>query len=110
MMAKTLSGVRCLINRELSMARRTHGYYFHSPHEGYGVLMEELDEAREEDKRTKEAAEALLYAIRKGNARRVHGLLKDIEHHATLAAAEYVQVAAMARKMRETAQEEEPNE
>lgn len=103
MMGKTLHGVRCLVTKELTMARRANGFYFASPHEGYGVTMEELDEAREEDKLAKDAAEALLYAIRKGCWRRVNGLLNDLERHATLAACEYIQVAAMARKMRESA-------
>lgn len=102
MIGKTFHGVRCLITKELTMARRANGIYFHNAHEGYGVIMEELDEAREEDKRAKDAAESLLYAIRKGNWRRVNGLLNDMERHATLAACEYIQVAAMAQKMRES--------
>lgn len=107
MMGKTLHGVRCLVSKELTMARRTNGDAFHSPHEGYGVTMEELDEAREEVKNAQLAAESLLYAIRKDNWRRVNGLLKDLERHAILAACEYIQVAAMARKMRESAGTEE---
>lgn len=102
MMGKTLHGVRCLVTKELTMARRVNGYYFASSHEGYGVVMEELDEAREEDKLAKDMAEDLLYAIRKGHWRRVNGLLNELEKHATLAACEYIQVAAMARKMRES--------
>lgn len=110
MMNKTLHGVRCLISRELTMARRQNGYYFASPHEGYGVIMEELDEAREVDCHAKRAAEELLYAIRRGNSRRVNGLLREMERQATLAACEYIQVAAMARKMIESGQEVEPGD
>lgn len=101
MMNKLLPRVRMLVGMELTEARKNNGDYFHSAHEGYGVLMEELDEARYEDKFVKNEAELLLYSIRKDYTGQVIDRLDNIEEHAILAACEYIQVAAMARKMRE---------
>lgn len=105
MMGKLMHGVRRLINQELAIARHDNGHFFNSPHEGYGVIVEELDEAHEQDWKADQAADLLLKAIRRNDRRFTESTLKKIENNATLAACEFIQVAAMARKMRESLEE-----
>lgn len=105
MMNKIHCAVKGLVMKELGLARRINGDYFNSTHEGYGVIAEELDEARHEDWKAGIATDRLLRAIRSDNASKLKGPLWEIEKRATLAACEYIQVAAMARKMRESIEE-----
>lgn len=105
MMKKLLYGVRRLLNQELAIARHDNGHFFNSPHEGYGVILEELDEAQEENYKLVRATERLLGAIRRNNRREIETGCFRIEDHATRAACELIQTAAMARKMRESLEE-----
>lgn len=41
---KEIDEVLAGIKKELLRANKKHGEYFHSAHEGYGVLLEEVDE------------------------------------------------------------------
>lgn len=102
MMKKTLQGVKGLVHRELALARKDNGYAFHSAHEGYGVIAEEMDEGHNEAWKADRALGRLLGALRTNNPRKIYGITYDVERYATQAAAEYIQVAAMARKLRET--------
>lgn len=102
MMNKTLQGIRGLVFRELALARKTNGHSFNSPHEGYGVIAEELDEASEAEYKAVRATSRLLYAIRMNRPGQVKGATYEVEKAAIQAAAELVQVAAMARKLRES--------
>lgn len=101
MMKKLMHRVRLLVDLERKQAGKDNGQRFHSVHEGYGVLLEEMMEARLEHEAATNTAGALLMAIHQNGQRRIHGLTSDLEQQATRAAAEYIQVAAMARKMRE---------
>lgn len=73
---------------------------FHSAHEGYGVLKEEIEEAEEEIQEVRENFGILWDTIRE------NGLgfesIAEIEDHAIKAAAECIQVAAMCKKYRES--------
>lgn len=102
MMKKTLSGVKALVFRELTMAKKDNGDVFASAHEGYGVLAEEMDEGHNEAWKADRALGRLLGAIRSNNPGRIRGMTYDVERYAVQAAAEYIQTAAMARKLRET--------
>ena len=102
MMDKTLKGVRGLDLHELSLACQENGDYFANPHEGYGVLAGELDEGNNEAWRADMALNRLLNAIRTNNPGKVRGATYDVERFATQAAAEFIQTAAMARKLRES--------
>ena len=101
MMRKLMHRVGLLVNMEQDLASKTNGPRFHSLHEGYGVIMEELLEANLESENVNDAANSLLGNIHRNNTRRLTGLLTEVASHAKLAAAEYIQVAAMARKMSE---------
>ena len=102
MMDKTLKGVRGLVFQELSLARMDNGDFFLDAHQGYGVLAEELDEGNDEAWKADRALNRLLNAIRTNNPGKVRGATYDVERFATQAAAEFIQTAAMARKLRES--------
>ncbi|MBR5878315.1 MAG: hypothetical protein IKY91_02095 [Akkermansia sp.] len=102
MMKKTLQGVKALVFRELNMAKAVNGPVFHSAHEGYGVLAEEMDEGHNEAWKADRGLAKLLGAIRSNSPSKIRGITYEVERYATQAAAEYIQTAAMARKLRET--------
>lgn len=102
MMVKLFRRVRGLVSQELEMANRQNDEFFHSAHEGYGVLVEETNEAWDESIDVDKAVDSLFAAIRKDDRAGLVKATKDIERHATLAACEYIQVAAMARKLRDS--------
>lgn len=91
--------LRKLVELELEAANRENPP-FHSAHEGYAVILEEVDEAQAE-------LEALLSWVRalwkdiKRNMGKTRSLIAGIEYRAVRLAAEALQVAAMARKFRQ---------
>lgn len=90
------------IGTELAYTQRDHGQEFHSAHEGYGVMAEEFLEASVEVGNTNEWFETLMMVIHHNNHERITDCAERIERYAKLAACEYIQVAAMARKLRLT--------
>ena len=101
-MKRLLAEMRKTVENELLRAQTGYGHRYHSPHEGYGVLTEEMFEARQEVERLNNTAQVLLYDLHANNSQSMIDCLDVIEEYATLAACEYVQVAAVARKMRES--------
>lgn len=101
-MVKLYRKMRGLLRQELELANRDNGDHFHSVHEAYGVIAEEHTEAWDESINVHAKLDELLSAIRRNDRTGVLITAKDIERHATLAACEFVQVAAMARKLRES--------
>lgn len=71
---------------------------FHSTHEGYSVILEEVCELRDEMGKLREALDGLWYCVR-SNSDGTHDL-KYLEIHAINAACEAIQVAAMCQKFR----------
>lgn len=102
MMDHLKEGLHGLIDLELTVAKREHGDTFHSAHEGYGVIREEMDEANTEHKLASNYFDDLMYYIRTNDQRMRLQLLRELKEHAMLAACEYTQVAAMAQKMMES--------
>ena len=115
MIEKLKLGLRKLVQDELDMASKDHGALFNSDHEAIAVTWEEVEEGREELERL---AEFLTDANRarcliegeigriwrndiRANLKVDNVLLRHVEEVAIDAAAEYIQVAAMARKWRE---------
>ena len=93
MMTKLKSEVRTLISRELERANQDNPQ-FHSPHEGYAVLLEELDEVEVEFNRLKLCVGFLWERIK-------HDIPADpvlVRVTAERLACEAIQVAAMAQK------------
>lgn len=77
---------------------------FHSMHEGYAVLLEEVEEAREALTRTEISLSALWAHIRDNNAGRAPEFAGRIREHALDLAVEAVQAAAMAQKFIDSAE------
>ena len=83
---------------------------FHSLHEGYAVLLEEAEEAREALTRTEISLSALWAHIRDNNAGRAPEFAGRIREHALDLATEAVQAAAMAQKFIDSAKKEDHHE
>lgn len=92
--------IESAVNTELNLARQQHGRYFRSPHEGYGVLMEEIWEARVHAKNMETMSEHLLSMLHRVEEcpRRYEDQLAGIKEQAMKGAAELCQVAAMCEK------------
>lgn len=87
--------VRELVGVELASANKKFPQ-FHSPHEGWAVMQEEMKELNKECKRMKSESKDMFDCII-GNET-VSGFARDIKRHAIYAACEAIQVAAMAQK------------
>ena len=101
-MVKLYRKARDLMFQELALANKQNGESFHSPHEGYGVIAEEHAEAWDETIDVDKSVDKLLNAIRNNDRAGMLDSARSLERHATLAACEYIQVAAMARKLRDS--------
>ena len=86
-----------LVSVELERAKEEHED-FHSLHEGYAVLLEEIDESRDELQIIQADAAALWRCVKNDNALEAKLALVEIEDAAVCLAAEAIQVAAMAQK------------
>lgn len=82
-----------LVDKELESANEKFPL-FNSPHEGYAVMMEELDELGEYVDEIAKQMNNIWTLIRKNSTFDT----KSIYNLATMAAVEAIQVAAMARK------------
>lgn len=95
--------VEAAVNAELIDAKRAYGGHYASPHEGYGVLMEELHEATVELRDLDSAVtEQLIEDVHEDDLGGMVCTLADVELTARHLACEAIQVAAVARKMSET--------
>lgn len=115
MIKQLRNGIKSLVADELERARKDNGSGFNSQHEAIAVTWEEVEEGREELERLAECltdanrARSLIegeisriwYNDIRVNFKADNVLLRHVEEVAIDAAAEYIQVAAMARKWRE---------
>lgn len=95
-----------LVGEELEAANAIYPP-FHSTHEGYAVMREEVEEVIVEMDYVKTGLECLWYYVRTDEMKPIAESVKDIERHAIRLAAEAIQVAAMARKFQAIGMEEE---
>lgn len=101
MITKIVRLLDVVADDELKRAREQKGERFYSHHEAYGVTLEEVQEAIEElDKAADQLDEIwgcirLDYGVKKKN-------LEQLDMCALNGAAELIQVAAMARKWKES--------
>lgn len=93
---KTMEGVNYLVQNEFDMACEDNGNSFHSDHESFSVILEEVAEAKEELQIIIDCMSGLWRSVRQDN--KSGDILTDIERHARRLACEAIQVAAMARK------------
>ena len=83
---------------------------FHSLHEGYAILLEEIEEAREALNFAEGSLSMLWAHIRDNNAGRALEFAGRVREHALDLAAEAVQAAAMAQKLIDSAKKEDHHE
>lgn len=86
-----------LVEEELEAANVMHTV-FHSPHEGYAVLLEEVEETHAELIDMEVSMKNLWGCVKQDNGGGGAAWARDIESRAVHLAAEAIQVAAMARK------------
>lgn len=103
MMNKLYHKVNILAAMEHNEAAKNYGKTFHSVHEGFAVLMEELAEASDEMMGLEDdAMQDLWCAIREDDAEGAKMAAGGVERFALLLACEAIQVAAMAKKMQDS--------
>ena len=94
--------VRTTVDAEMARAQDVHGLHYASAHEGYGVLAEEMYEAETETIHLGAIKNWLMNALHADDPDQMVDVLDELAEHATLAACEYIQVAAVAQKMIDT--------
>lgn len=100
--------VEKLVEKELASANERFPQ-FHSPHEGWAVICEEVEELRQETDDVEEALNILWGRVRY-NMRNNPCFAIKIKERAVAAACEAIQVAAMAQKYLDMHGEEEQDE
>ena len=90
--------VRALVDKELAAANERFPQ-FHSQHEGYAVIQEEVDELKEATDKVIGRTVSLWSRVKYGND--PERLLQMISEDAINAACEAIQVAAMCKKFLE---------
>lgn len=99
MIGKLLEPLAMLASEECKRAREEYGEKYSSPHEGFGILCEEVQEAEDEVKAVRRDLSYLLRAIRHGEP--MDALISEVRMDALSGAAELLQVAAVCEKMME---------
>lgn len=94
MMKRLMKSVNELVSQELKMAN-TNFPQFNSKHEGYAVLLEEVEEAEWDMEAVKSATDSLWSAI-KSDMPSIS--VAGVKHYAVRLACEAIQVAAMCDK------------
>lgn len=97
-MNKVYDKIPALVAEELEAANNIHSF-FHSAHEGYAVIQEEVEEVHEEKKAVETFLALMWNHIRLDNDTATAQFAARIETAAQRLAAEAIQVAAMARKL-----------
>lgn len=106
---KMLPHVENLMAKEYVMAAIDHGEYFMSPHEGYAIIKEEVEEAQAEIDSVNWHLEYLWRMVRAENPDGYIDAAQIVERKALQLACEAIQVAAMAMKFIESFRDEEVN-
>ena len=97
-MNKALDRLPLLVREELQAANAEHEP-FHSAHEGYAVLLEEVEEARDELIEAEFDLQQAWKGVRCDDLPGMRVWVSKAERAATRLAAEAIQAAAVARKL-----------
>lgn len=96
-----------VLKAEYLRAKVDHGDTYHSPHEAWGVLMEEWDEVFDELEEAGERLGDIARGVRRGDAQGLAQTFGSIQLFAMRAAAELIQVAAVCWKAVDTMEAKE---
>lgn len=96
-MKQTKNIVTEVVDDELKLANLNKPP-FNSPHEGYSVILEELEEAQEQFEKASEHMDKLWVRIKDNNE--TNSRVELLENAAINGACEMIQVAAMCRKFK----------
>lgn len=96
-----------VLKSEYLRAKADHGDVYHSPHEAWGVLMEEWDEVCEEIEQAGERLRDIAREVRRDDAQGLAQTFGSIQLFAMRAAAELIQVAAVCWKAVDTMEAKE---
>ena len=88
------------VKEELEHIRAVHGNQYNSLHEGYAVLLEEVEEAENELERVKEELSDLWLCIKQNDNEGAVNALRRIATHSHFLIQESVQIAAVTNKFR----------
>ena len=88
------------VESELKNIRRVYGQQYNSLHEGYAVLLEEVEEAESELERVKDELSELWLCIKQNDNKGAAEALRRIDTHAYFMLQEVTQVVAVTRKFR----------
>lgn len=90
----------CATDCELVNIRKVHGKQYNSLHEGYAVLLEEVEEAESELERIKEEMADLWQNVKQNDNAAVTDALRRISTHAYFMLQETTQIVAVTNKFR----------
>ena len=97
-MIKLIGEIVPLVDEEHVRANNEHDNYFNSPNEALGVILEEIEEACDEAVEVGKAFDNYKKAVYSDDTEQQDVFAADIYSAAIRAAAEFIQVAAMAQK------------
>lgn len=106
-MESLIKSVHTIMEEEYRRAAQKFGFVNNSDHESFAVIFEELQEALDEVKNTDEVIERFWQMVKSREAtdQDKQDVLTAVENSAIFAACEFIQVAAMAYKAKQTIQE-----
>lgn len=97
-MDEILCDVEKAVHYEETRIKREHGEKYHTIHEAYGVMMEEIHEAKKETNALDDFEKAMMPAMHRNDAATLDLIYDRIAGCAIRAACELIQVAAVCRK------------
>lgn len=98
MMDELMKEVSHLVGKEYQRAAAEHGGAANTPHEGYALIKEEVEEAAEEMERLKKKLDFLWLNVKRDDEDMVSRNLDHMKSIAIAGACELIQVAAMTEK------------
>lgn len=98
MMDQLIQSVTGLVGEEYQRAAEEHGAAARSPHEGYGLIKEEIEEADVQMAIVNQRVNAYWDSVKADAYPTQRHFLNEIKRAAVLRACELIQVAAMADK------------
>lgn len=97
-MIELIGKVVPLVDKEHVRANSEHDNYFNSPNEALGVILEEIEEACDEAVEVGNIFSKYKKAVYSNDTEEQNSLAADMYSASIRAAAEFIQVAAMAQK------------